>query len=370
MSENKNLDPSDRKIEKAREQGQIAQSRDLSALAKLIAVAELAFVAESQWRESLHSLMDISYASVGKPFLPALHEAATSVSIFLLIVFFIGLVLSSLVSIASHWGQFGILVTPEALMPKLDKLNPVNGFKSIFSLKKLVEMVETIIKTALIGWIVYILTYTELDAIIKLSGGTPKDIYTAFIELLRNVFHIVVVLCLIMAFLDFAIQKYFHKKELMMDEEEQKQEYKEMEGNPMVKGKRKEIAREWANADPVAQTEGANAVVVNPTHFAIAMFYHQVDAKVPVVLAKGKDGVAQAMIRRAKECGIPVIRHVWLARTLYATAKSNTAVPRSSYESVAHVYAVIHYLQSANDTGQEVELEAWGDPPESYERRQ
>jgi type III secretion protein U len=170
-----------------------------------------------------------------------------------------------------------------------------------------------------------------------------------------------------LAMIDFAMQKYFHTKELMMDMEEIKKEYKESEGDPMVKGQRKQLAREWANSDPVKKTDDANAVVVNPTHFAVAMLFDQNLTPVPVVLAKGKDEVAQAMIRRAKERGIPVIRHVWLARTLYATCRPDTVVPKSSYEAVALVYAVVLELIAQNETQRTVELESFGDPPAPFE---
>lgn len=364
MAENKNLDPTDRKIEQAREKGQIAQSQDLSKLANLLVIAETAFVAEALWREAIQSLMDFSYGAIGKPFLAAAEEIMIGSGILLAIVFFTGFVLVTVVSAASHWGQFGILFSAEALAPKFDKLNPVNGFKSIFSVKKLVELLETLVKAGLIGFTVYMITRDELNNIVHLSGGTPKDIYAAFIELLRATFHVVVVLCFVLAFADFAIQRHFHKKELMMDMEELKQEMKEMEGDPMVKGKRKQIAREWANESPVARTEGANAVEVNPTHFAVAMYYDQEDAEVPLVLAKGRDLMAQAMIERARECGIPVIRHVWLARTLYATCKPNSFIPKSSYETVAYVYAVIAWLDSTGQAGTELELESLGEPPQ------
>jgi type III secretion protein U len=370
MAENKNLDPTDHKIDKAREKGQIAQSQDLSRLANLVVVAEIAFITESKWRESVHSLMEFGYSSVGKPFLPAMQELLIAAGLLLLIVFFVGFVVIPVVSMASHWMQFGILVAPEALTPKFDKLNPVNGFKSIFSVKKLVEFFETVIKAILIGLVVFMVNRTEINTIINLAGGTPKDSYAAFLTLLRYTFHIALIICLVFAMIDFAIQKHFHKKELMMDMEELKQEIKEIEGDPLIKNKRKQIAREWANENPVAKTEKANAVVVNPTHFAVAMFYDQEDAQVPVVLAKGKDYIAQAMIDRARECGIPVIRHVWLARTLYATCKTNSFIPKSSYEAVAHVYAVVNYLMTSKDNEREFELESLGEPPDFYSSRQ
>ena len=147
--------------------------------------------------------------------------------------------------------------------------------------------------------------------------------------------------------------------------DEIKREYKESEGDPIVKGTRKQLARQWANEGPAARTEDANAVVVNPTHFAVALLYDAETSPVPMVLAKGKDEVAQAMIARAQECGIPVIRHVWLARTLYATAKPDTVIPKTSYEAVAHVYAVIQEMIDSGNFVPVTELETRGEGPDS-----
>ncbi|HEX7635823.1 MAG TPA: type III secretion system export apparatus subunit SctU [Noviherbaspirillum sp.] len=368
MSDEKTEEPTDKKVEDARKKGQVPVSRDLAKLGPLLIMMEIAFGTEEMWRGAIHSLMELSIMRVGKPFLPALMEMMIGAGILLLVVFAICFVVCIPIGIISFWGQFGVLIAPEAATPKFDKLNPVNGFKGIFSKKKLFEVLLSTAKMCLIGWFVYVLVYPRLPSIIHLAGGTPNDAYYGFIEMLRSVFHTLILICLIASVIDLGIQKAFHKKDLMMDKEEIKREFKESEGDPIVKGERKQLARQWANEDPPSKTQNANAVVVNPTHFAVAMFYDPKEAMVPVVLAKGKDNIAQAMIQRAREFNIPVIRHVWLARTLYATCREDTVVPISSYEAVAQVYAVVNHLIAMNDPGREVELESLGEPPASYRR--
>jgi len=353
MSDEKNEEPTDKKIEDAKKKGQIAVSRDLARLATLVVVAEIAFATAGLWRGAIS----------GQDFATAMRNQLMSALILLAVVFFAFFVICPVVALAAHWGQFGVLIATEALEPKFDKLNPVNGLKQIISKKKLVELLTTVLKSVLIGLLSYSLIRGQLANIVSLAGGTPGDVYQAFVTLLQSIFHVIVVVCLILGAIDFAVQKYFHKKELMMDKEEIKREHKESEGDPMVKGQRKQLARQWANEAPAARTERANAVVVNPTHFAVAMFYDAGEPMLPMVVAKGRDDVAQAMIRRAHECGIPVIRHVWLARTLYATGREDTAVPRASYQAVAHVYAVVHELVAQGDVQLEVELEAFGEQP-------
>jgi type III secretion protein U len=366
VSDDKTEKPTDKKIEDAREKGPVPVNRHQARLCTLVVVAEIAFGTRTMWRESIESLMNLGIMRIGQPFEAALQEVFISATIVIAVVFALYFVVCSVVGVAAFWGQFGVLIAPEAITPKFDKLNPVNGLKQLISKKKLVELLMSIFKGAIIGWIVYILVRDELPNIVLLSGGEPKDIFNGFIELVRSVFHVIVVVCLCLGAIDFGLQKYFHMKELMMDKEEVKREYKEMEGDPLIKGKRKQLAHEWANQAPAAKTKDANAVVVNPTHFAVAMLYDPEEAAVPIVLTKGKDEVAQAIIRSARESGIPVIRHVWLARTLYATCRPDTVVPKSSYEAVAYVYAVVNELVAMNATDREVELESLGEPPEAY----
>lgn len=363
MSDDKTEEPTDKKVEDAKKRGQIAVSRDLARLATLVAVAEAAFGTANLWRDAIFALMEGGIAGVGADFATAMQNQLMSALLLLGIVFFACFILCPVVAVTAHWGQFGILVATEALEPKFDKLNPVNGLKQLVSKKKLVELLITMGKAALIGFLVYSVVRGQLPVIMALAGGTPKDVWDAFMTLLRSVFHVIVVVCLVLGAIDFAVQSYFHKKELMMDKEEIKREHKESEGDPMIKNQRKRLARQWANEAPAARTEDANAVVVNPTHFAVAMFYDPDAAMVPVVLARGRDDTAQAMIKRAHERGIPVIRHVWLARTLYATCPEDTPVPRATYQAVAQVYAVVHELVASGDVGREVELEALGERP-------
>jgi type III secretion protein U len=366
VSDDKTEKPTDKKLEDAREKGQIPVSRDLARLCSLVVVAEVAFMMQPLWRGAIESILNLSIMRIGQPFQAAVMEVFTSAGLLLIMVFAIFFVLCTVAGVAGFWGQFGILVSPEVLTPNFDKLNPVNGIKQLFSMKKLMELLLTMGKGAVIGWIIYIGVRDQLPQIISLSGGEPKDILFGFIEVVRSIFHVVVVLCLCIALIDYGVQHHFHIKQLMMDMEEIKKEYKESEGDPMIKQKRKQLAHEWANSAPVAKTQDANALVVNPTHFAVAMLYDPKEGAVPIVLAKGKDELAHAMIQRAKECGIPVIRHVWLARTLYATCRPDTFVPKSSYEAVAYVYAVVNELVAMNETHREVELESRGEPPEAY----
>ncbi|CDG82306.1 type III secretion system export apparatus subunit SctU [Janthinobacterium agaricidamnosum] len=356
--------PTSKKREDARAKGQIAVSRDLARVISLTALSELALATEPWWREAISGLMLNSIAAIGQPFHERMLGMIQSAGLLLLLVFGTCLVVCGLLAFISHWGQFGILISTESLTPSLDKLNPVNGIKQLFSKKKLSELLLSLFKATVMLGLTFFLVRDQISSILHLAGGEPKDIYEGFIILLRSVLHSILILCGVLGLLDFALQRYFLTKNLMMDMQEIKREYKESEGDPMVKGMRKQLARQWAQEEPVAKTGDANAVVVNPTHFAVAMRY-DTSTPVPQVLAKGRDEVARAMIARAHELGIPVIRHVWLARTLYATARPGGYVPSSSYEAVAQVYAAVKEVLESGREHTVLELERYGTSPDA-----
>ncbi|MCH8621959.1 type III secretion system export apparatus subunit SctU [Undibacterium sp. TS12] len=365
MSEEKNEKPTDKKLEDARKKGQVAVSRDLAKLISLVAVMELAFLTEPLWRAAMMTLLETSVTTIGLPFEQAADTVMQAAVSLLFLIFFVFFLVCTVIGMFAYWGQIGVLCASEVLSPKFEKIDPVNGMKQLFSKKKLMELVLSLIKAGLIGLLAYSQIRQNLPDIVQLSAGNPLHIYFGFFSLVRSTFHVLVVLFLMIGLLDFAMQKYLHVESLKMDMEEIKREYKESEGDPLVKGMRKQLARQWASEAPVSKTSEANAVVVNPTHFAIAILFDE-STPVPKVLAKGKDEVARAMIARAHECGIPVIRHVWLARTLYCACKMNSLVPRSSYEAVAMVYAAIRELM--HDKNAVLELESLGQASAQYQQ--
>lgn len=363
MSE-KTEQPTDKKLEDSKQEGQVAVSKDLAKLAMLWVISEIAFATESMTRDRLNGMIELIMQRIGQDFNLTLLELTMSAGTLLISAFSILGAVGIVVAIASHWGQFGILISTKALTPKFDRVDPVQGAKNLFSKKKLMELLTNIVKALILGLIIYLEVKDQLPNIVALSGGTPGDSYNGFIQILHTALKISILVSLVFGVVDYAIQKKTHIKSLMMSMDDIKREYKESEGDPMVKGQRKQIARELAESGPVNKTNEADAVVVNPTHFAIALRYDVKQKPIPIMLAKGKHETAQAMIERAHELKIPVIRHVWLARTLYAIGKPNQIIPRASFEAVAHVYAVISELK---DTASDrvVELERFGDQPKS-----
>ena len=249
-----------------------------------------------------------------------------------------------LCAVAATFAQTRFLVTTEPLKPKFSKLNPIQGFKRLFSLKSLVETGKNLIKISILLFIVYL---SVRDIVFESSNYLYTDlsaIVAHLIEVAWNMIVRIVIAFIAVAALDFFYQRWDYEKNMMMTKQEVKEEYKQMEGDPKVKGKIKEIQRRRAQQRMMQQVPGADVVIRNPTHFAVALRYKPEEDYAPVVLAKGQDNVAMKIVEIAEEHKIAVIENVPLARALYAEAELNQFIPPSLYEAVAEVLVYIFKL--------------------------
>ena len=253
-----------------------------------------------------------------------------------------------LCAVAATFAQTNFLVSTESMKPKFSRLNPLEGFKRLFSLKSLVETLKNLIKIIILMAIIFLsirdmflessnYLYTELGAaaahLVEMAGGMVVRICIAFVAV---------------AAMDFFYQWWDYEKNMMMTKQEVKEEYKQMEGDPQVKGKIKEIQRRRAQQRMMQQVPGADVVIRNPTHFAVALRYRPEEDDAPIVMAKGQDNVAARIVQIAEQHNIACIENVPLARALYAQAEVNQFIPPSLYEAVAEVLVYIFKLNGKN----------------------
>ena len=249
-----------------------------------------------------------------------------------------------LCAVAATFAQTRFLVTTEPLKPKFSKLNPLKGIKRLFSLKSVVETLKNLIKISILLYIVYLsvrdLFFESSNFLyIDLSASVAHLLEVAWAMIIRIVIAFVAV-----AALDFFYQRWDYEKNMMMTKEEVKEEYKQMEGDPKVKSKIKEIQRRRAMERMMQQVPKADVVIRNPTHFAVALRYKPEEDFAPIVLAKGQDSIAMKIVEIAEENRVAVIENVPLARALYAEAELNQFIPPSLYEAVAEVLVYIFKL--------------------------
>ena len=255
-----------------------------------------------------------------------------------------GLLVTTACAILATFGQTRMLVSSHLLKPQFSRLNPIQGFKKLFSLRSLVEAVKNILKIILLVVVIVI----SLKGIL---GERSVYLYTEitascthFFEIGRGMIIKIIVVFIILAAADFGYQYWSFEKDMKMSKQEVKEEYKMTEGDPQIKGKIKEMQRKRAMSRMMQQVPQADVVIRNPTHFAVALRYHPDKDFAPVVLAKGQDDVALRIVKIAENAGIPAIENVPLARVLYAKAELNCAIPQEFYGPVAEVLVYIFKL--------------------------
>ncbi len=251
---------------------------------------------------------------------------------------------TALCAIAATFAQTRMLVSGELMKPKFSRLNPLEGFKKLFSLKSVVEALKGILKITVLLVIIYVsLSNSFLES--------AKYLYTDIGAAGRHIFEIsksmiirIIIAFIALAAADFLYQWWDYERQMRMSKQEIKEEYKQTEGDPQVKGKIKEIQRRRAMSRMMQQVPGADVVVRNPTHFAVALRYQPEQDSAPVVLAKGQDEVAQRIVKIAEEHKVAVIENVPLARALYAQTELNREIPPDLYGPVAEVLVYIFRL--------------------------
>ncbi len=240
--------------------------------------------------------------------------------------------------------QVGLIFSTEKLEPKLENLNPINGVGRIFSKRSLVEMVKSILKILVIGGFLYIVLKDEILTIphfIYYDLETSLEVASGIIFTMA--FKIVGVI-LVIAILDYGYQKWQTTQDLKMTKQEVKDEMKQTEGDPQIKGKIRQKQRQMAMARMMQEVPKADVIVTNPTHFAVALKYEKGMAA-PLVLAKGQDLVAQKIKKLGREAGVPLVENRPLARALYASTEIGQAIPQELYQSVAEVLAYVYRLK-------------------------
>lgn len=249
-----------------------------------------------------------------------------------------------LLSVAGTMFQTRMLVTSEPLKPKLSKLNPINGFQKLFSLKSLISAAMGLIKIILLLIIIYLSVREQMEV-------TPRylyaDVYGATSHMLLAIFSMLVkvaVAFLVLAAVDYMYQRWDYEREMRMTKQEVKDEYKQMEGDPKIKGRIRSLQMQMAQSRMMQKVPEADVIIRNPTHVAVALRYHPGEDDAPVVLAMGVDHLAQRIIEVAESHGITVMENVPLARALYAEAELDRPIPPDLYEAVAEVMVYLYKL--------------------------
>lgn len=330
------------KRKQEREKGNVAKSTDIITLATLFVALSYINNQKNKVFVLMNKLLSILTQNINKEFTPTiLNQYIKTILLFIIPL----LVIVAITGFMANFFQVGLKFTPKTLAPDFNKINPINGFKRIFSKDIFIELAKSIIKV--IG-VIYI-AFDELHSILmNVQHSYTDNVYVAFNYIFDSLFSIIIkitTLLIAISILDLGYKKFKYEKDLMMTREEMMEEYKRTEGNPQSKNRQKELARMLLKKQ-IGKVKEATVLITNPTHFAVAIKYNIDEDVAPIVLFKGVDEVAQAAKKLAKENNIPMVENKPLARALYAKASEGDYVPDELWVSVAKV---ISYVYNLND---------------------
>jgi len=331
--------PTPKKLKDARKKGDVPKSKDVTNTVVLILWIALLGFGLSYAGERLVVLLNAALAMPNHDgeFVHQLSLIGGIAIETLLIISAIFLIPVATFGTLVDFLQIGPVLTFEKIKPKMENLSLSSGLKRMFGMDNLVEVIKHILKTALLFYIAWLVFKAFIPELLLLPTAEPANVGTALWEVTFKLFAWTVGIFSLLAVLDAGYQKYSHTKKLRMSMRDIKQEFKDSEGDPMIKQKRREAHQEWSQQGATQAAKDANVVIVNPTHVAIALDYDRELTPAPTITAKGEDYVARAMREAAEEEGVPILRNVHLARELLADAQEGDIVPSGLFDIIAEV---------------------------------
>ena len=343
----------DKKKSDARKEGQVAKSREIGNAFGLLGAFVLIKVWIGNLGESLINMFRLVYDDIPeyiKNYDGYVNETSISALFFelflqLLLIMAPFLLTGFAIAFICDVVQVKWAPTTKPLAPKFSKMNPISGFKKIFSKNALVELVKSILKLGIIIWVCYSYLKKNANGLFLLYGMSLNQAIGNVGTMLVDMGLRISAAYLVIAFADYAYQKWKYLDDLKMTKQEIKDEYKQQEGDPQIKGKIRQRMREVSQRRMMQNLPKADVVITNPTHFAVAIMYDADNYEAPVVVAKGEDYLALKIKEKAREYSIEIVENKPLARTLYANVEVGEMIPPELYQSVAEVLAFVYHLK-------------------------
>lgn len=344
----KTEEPTSRRIEEAIKKGQVSFSREVVSFMLFVSFAIIViWLIPSYSKNAIGFLrrfiispddIAISYENFD--------ELLTEIFKQSIFIFSVPIMLAVFAVLIASLVQNGLIFSTETIMPKLEKISPLKGFKRIFSMRSVVEFIKGLIKILTIAYATYLIFKIYEHEILATVETSVSGVMSIFTHLSFLVILAACVLMFLVAIIDFLYQKFEYLKNLRMTKKELKEEYKQTEGNPEIKAKLKQIRQERARRRMMAVVPKADVVIRNPIHYAIALKYEQKIMKAPAVVALGQDLIALNIIKIAEENDIPVVTNRNLAKALYESAELDEEIPIEHYKAVAEIIAYVYKLKN------------------------
>lgn len=345
--DSKTEEPTQKRREEAIKKGNVAFSREVNSflVMALLALIISGFAPAMMRNAALLLSPFFEKADIlptdEKGFSQLLHKAAFGA----LAIIILPLLGSMVTAIASSLLQNGLILSNEPIQPKLERISPLSGIKRLFSMRSVIEFLKGIVKIIIVGFVAFLAVYPELNHIKQLPNSNTEAML-AYLALLATRMTVgVAVAMFFIALLDVIYQRFQYIKSLRMSHQEIKEEYKQSEGDPVIKQRLRRLRQERARNRMMAAVPEADVVITNPTHFAVALVYDADTMKAPVAVAKGQDLIALKIREIAEENEVPVVENPPLARALFSSCELEKEIPITHYEAVAKVISYVYQLK-------------------------
>ncbi len=349
----KTEEPTAKKLDDARKEGQVAKSQEIATAFTLLALfLILRFLYpfmgtnfKNIFERVYNNIPDVARTYDGM--LPVAHITSilTNAILTMLLIASPFLILGFLIAFLCDLVQVGLKPTAKPLQPKLSKLNPISGMKKIFSARKLFELGKSILKLVVMGIVIYSFFSGRTESLFLLYDMPLQQAIGLMGNLIISLGLRIALAYMVIAFIDLIYQRRKFHKDMMMTKKEVKDEYKNSEGSPEVKSAQKRRMMQASQRRMMQQLPQADVVITNPTHYAVAIKYDAQEADAPIVIAKGADYLAQKIKEVAKENDVEIVENKPLARMLYANVEVGELVPPELYKAVAEVLAYVYHLK-------------------------
>lgn len=331
------------KLAKAREKGDVAKTPDLAMVASFVGAAAVVAMAGGWMSRNLAvSLLPFierpeSMSLEGHGAIDVARHATMAAAPIVITV----MIVAAIMGAGGNLLQTGFMLTPEKLKPDWKKLDPMAGLKRMFGVESLVQFIKSLAKVVMVGWVGWMVMKPHIYVLRDLAALEPVAMIPVLADILKRMVFAAAALMLVIAGFDYFWQRSRFMEKMKMTKEEQKEEYKNSEGDPHVKAKRRQIAIQRSRTRMMAAVPNATMVIMNPTHYAVALKYEAGATSAPQCVAKGMDAIALKIRAVALEHDVPVIEDPPLARALYAAVELEEFIPPAHYEAVAKLIGFI-----------------------------
>ena len=344
----KTEEPTPKKKKDARKQGNIAKSAEVNKAMTFIAILVVIYMMSGS---IISELQGFIVNILSGDFSMTMNDNTIKILMFKVMMSFMKIVLpiSLIIMVFGILGsliQTGLFFSMESLKPKFSKLNPLTGLKNMFSMKAIVNLIKSMVVICIMIYLGYSFMSKNFEGIIKSGDIYLPYMFNIVLDLIKSILTSITLAVAVVAALDYGYEKFSHKKGLKMTKQEVKEEYKQMEGDPHIKGKIKQKQRQMANQRMMQAVPSSTVIVTNPTHISIAIRYEQGKDTTPIVVAKGVDEVAFRIREIAKSHDIPIIENVPLARLIYKEVDIDQEIPEEMYKAVAEVLVAVYKIKN------------------------